>query len=456
MYQKKMTALIIGLLLIGSDLHANDSAIKHFQSALSACERALQMEMPKSQGSLKILQSLSKRYQRNKQLALGKEPALKDSTTELYKGEFFEEKTFKEAFQICEAKLATKAAAAKENVAKRLEQRKNEQQTQQEVVSDLMKKMEMANQQVKVAIEENCVVYLQMLNEMDAEEKTPPAKEKVASLHKNYQTAKQKALEIYPDIVKQFQTVVIPDPLEKKKENRTIHGWFNRCEEAFAEQLTEKTAEETEEKIPEFADEVGPRNPRDVIKPEIDQEASAPPPSETEVPSGEEEEASEIEEVKKSAVKPLESQQSAKHSTEPVDPEEVEEPAVSVPQPVEKKKAAVKPVANPPPEEEISPEEKVSPEPAVSKATEEDTDSEAVPPEDEDREYQTAVEKLQGDRLKILKENKRLPDFVDDENFDLQKAKAWQFKNEDKCKTYRFKGNKSVGEKATTGECPEF
>jgi hypothetical protein len=251
MYLKQIIILILGL-FFSHILQADDLAVKRFQAALSACERALQMEVPKSRGSLKILQSLLKRYQRNKQLALETEESLKDSTEQHYTGEFFVEKTFEEAFQTCESKLVTKVNGAEKSVAEKIAERKSKQQEQEAVVEALVDKIEAAKKYVKIAVEENCAIYLQMTIQTD-EEKSLPSKAKLASLHQGYKKAKQEALDIYPDIIKQFYAAVIVDPFtaEKKQESKAVVNWFKYCEEAFAEQTPEKTATLVGPKLPQ-------------------------------------------------------------------------------------------------------------------------------------------------------------------------------------------------------------
>lgn len=239
MYVKQITILLIsGLCLFISTVQGDDLAVKRFQSGLNACDRALAMEMPKSRGALQVLQSLQKRYQRNKEQALESEATLKDSTKHHYVGDFFaEQTTFQEAFQICETKLATKLNEAKQVVAEKIAEREDKQLQQEAVVEHLVDKIEAAKEQVKIAVEKNCLVYLQSTQQVDGE-KPALTEEKIAALQTDYKAAKQKSLEIYPDIVKQFYTVTMLDPLtaEKTEESKPILNWFKSCEALFTEE----------------------------------------------------------------------------------------------------------------------------------------------------------------------------------------------------------------------------
>jgi len=419
MYLKQTIILILGL-FFSHILQADDLAVKRFQAALSACERALQMEVPKSRGSLKILQSLLKRYQRNKQLALETEESLKDSTEHLYTGEFFVEKTFEEAFQTCESKLVTKVNGAEKSVAEKIAERKSKQQEQEAVVEALVDKIEAAKKYVKIAVEENCAIYLQMTIQTD-EEKSLPSKAKLASLHQGYKKAKQEALDIYPDIIKQFYAAVIVDPFtaEKKQESKAVVNWFKYCEEAFAEQTPEKTATL-----------VGPKLPQTKKAPSLDKK-----------PLSTSESTEETDEIEKTVT----------HI------DDKEKPVEIVARPTEEdEEENLDETATPSAEEDI--------EETVTNSTEDEepltvtTEDEDTLPEEEEIvvDYKKIMDALQGDRARILKENNRLPDYVDNEEDNFQAAKTWQYENEDKCVIYQFRGDKLVRTKMVPGECPEF
>ena len=104
-----------------------------------------------------------------------------------------------------------------------------------------------------------------------------------------------------------------------------------------------------------------------------------------------------------------------------------------------------------PPENNPANATKAEPKPAQSRddITELDFDQE---------EYQQIVSTSTADRLKVLKNEGRLPDYVNDEDSDYQKANTWQYENEEQnlCNIYKFKENKLVESKNLSGECPSF
>jgi hypothetical protein len=76
--------------------------------------------------------------------------------------------------------------------------------------------------------------------------------------------------------------------------------------------------------------------------------------------------------------------------------------------------------------------------------------------EESDPEYEMALKSFKGDRLNVLTHEKRFPEFVDDEDNDVQKSKIWQYEDDEKCTTYTFQGDKLIKSKTTRGECESF
>jgi hypothetical protein len=58
-------------------------------------------------------------------------------------------------------------------------------------------------------------------------------------------------------------------------------------------------------------------------------------------------------------------------------------------------------------------------------------------------EYQKLLNATEGDRQKILKDEKRLPDYINDEDNDYKKADHWQYESEDGI-TMQEKGKQST------------
>jgi arginyl-tRNA--protein-N-Asp/Glu arginylyltransferase len=339
-------------LFIVTIVQADELANKEFRAALAVCEKALQVETPKSSGSLSRLSSLLKRYQRSRDSALAIDPSLKDSTEQHYKGDYFADKSFVEVYRICENELANKVSQAELQVKQREANRKARQQQILEQSDELIKNMSTAKEYVTAAINQHCISYL----------RTPTLKEEaLSSLYQEYQQARQKALETYPDIVKQFHraTMIDPDSGEEQVVSKTIENWFKYCDAQFTHQDSVSSVKE-EATVPS------------------ETEGPLLPPSSTEVKT-----------------------------------------PTTVPQP-EKNEAAVSDEA------EIDPE------------------------------YQEALKNFKGGRLKVLTDEKRLPDFVNDEDNNLQKASVWQYEDDKKCTTYTFQGDNLIKPKITPGECDSF
>jgi hypothetical protein len=102
---------------------------------------------------------------------------------------------------------------------------------------------------------------------------------------------------------------------------------------------------------------------------------------------------------------------------------------------------------------------------AKAEAKLEQPEEDATKPEDDvtepdfaQEEYQQVMSQSTADRLKVLKDEGRLPDYVNDDDSDYQKANLWQYENEEQnqCNTYKFAENKLVESKNLSGECPSF
>ncbi len=350
MYLKILCLLFIGMIV--GIVQADELANKKFRAALNVCEKALQVEMPKSYGSLSRLNGLLKRYQRNRDEALAVDPSLKDSTEQHYKGDFFADKPFVEAYRICEGELPSKVSQAESQVQQKESARKARQQALSEQSNALLEKIDLAKNYVASAINRHCANYLRA---------PTSASDAVSPLYQEYQQAKQQAIATYPEIVRQFHQVLITDPEngEEKTVSKTVGLWFKYCDAQFTHQ-PEKEEEPPAKENPSTAVEAeGPMLPP-ASPPVVEKTADAPEPS----------------------------------------PENQED--------------------------EIDPD------------------------------YQAALKYFKGDRLKVLTDEKRVPDFVDNEDNDLKKSNVWQYEDEEKCTTYTFQSNKLTKSKTTPGECDSF
>ncbi len=448
----------------------NDLAVKKFESAISACEKGLQMNMPKSKGSLTILQNLFKKYQRHRDAALAMEGSLKSSEEERYAGSFFSKRSFLEIYQICERELTEKVAQAETKVADKMKNLDNQQAQSEADIQVLLEKNHAAKQQLVLAIDKHCASYL-----------LKPEGGISAPVYKEYQAAKQQALQTYPAIVNQFHTVAFTDSAtgEAKNVNKTVQAWFDHCDTAFTGPATpEKPATVASNLAPVASDEEGP------MRTSPEEESTVPPPAESVAASAKEgvtPSSPPSEQVSPPATTPTAPEPIAppttvaEKTTTPSPPTEIamatsQAPTTEMTSPPEPSLTSPQ-LANPDNSAEndktASPNNRASSKNSAAPTTEnaqeangdnaEDDENDAENVDDEMAEYRGVMAKAQGDRLKILKDEKRLPEFVDDQDFNYLKAKIWQYEKPtgDKCNIYTFKGNQLIKTvKNFSGACP--
>jgi len=213
-----------------------------------------------------------------------------------------------------------------------------------------------------------------------------------------YQAAKQKALATYPDIGKHFHeaTMFNSEIAEEEVLNKTVESWFEFCDGAF--NLTPTASALVNEQLlppqPEAAVSILPDNANLML-----------PPIPTHLPSN-------------------------------ANPQFVPPPVV---QPIEQQPIAMMDVPVDEAEEE------------VDMSYNEDEYSEEADPD-----YQQALSTLKDDRAKVLRDEKRMPDFVDNEDFNLNVAGWWRYEKDEgrRCVTYSFKLNSLVRTQEQPGECP--
>lgn len=394
-----VTAILLSL-FIHQALAATDTlAIRQLQFAFNACERGLQSEKPESQGSFRVLQSLLKKYENNRDSALQKMPNLKDSDTERYSGTLLDGKTFAEAYQTCENELYEKILSAEQYINEKREKRKARQQAHQAEVEATLQKINQAKQEITVAINQNCMQFML----------TPTTTSR--HMYDNYLASKQKALAIYPKIVKQFHdiTTVDPDTNESTTETKTVQYWFEHCEEAFAEQGYGETAEIAKLSPPQT-------------------ETTTPLPIglpiETEQPTAD------MTGMNVSTMSSMASMTIDDNMDDDVVPNEDEDAEIT---------------------DTMNDEEDMT----GMSGMDEDTGTTTDNVSEDNEEYKATLAKVQGERAKILTDEGRLPDFNNDEEGIIENASEWQYEAEDgsQCIIYTFKDNALVNTKTIKGEC---
>ncbi len=375
---KLLLALPIWLLTIATAQAADPLAVLHYQTALGACERGTQMPMPKSTGSLKILQAQLKRYQRNMQDALKIDPKLKESS-QTYTGSYFVNLPFSKGYEQCENNLTSKVEEAEATINSNLTERNNRQTAQQDALKALEKKQLAVKPSLHAALDKYCHPFL-----VDRTKAAPDSEQQ-------YFAAKKQSLAAYPEVGNEFHSITYVDPLTNQEttDSKQVYVWFNLCEEAF--------------KAP----------PAAAVTPTP--ATSAPRPTAP---------ASVVEDEGPSLPKPAK-QPTVQPATPPVAP----------PAPV----VADKPLADD--GKEIT-----------------DAESDQAYEAQMEAEYQDALKKMAGDRLKIMEQMKRVPDYVDDDDNDFAKAKTWQYEKDDgnKCDVFHFKDNTLFKTENLKKECPPF
>ncbi len=227
---KSTIGLLVFLLMVNlTNAKAAESyASLKFQYALGECERGLDANLPTTKSSLRILKLSLKRYERNRDVALRKDMTLPKSQDLMSTEGRLNDKTFAEAFQICEDTLASTIENAERHVAKLLEKRKARMSRNQVKVEALREKINAAKSQVDVAINQSCVRIIQQATNIDPHR-----------LLIKFKKAKQNALNAYPNIAKQFHEIILKDADtgEEQKLIKTVQGWFTHCDALFDEAL---------------------------------------------------------------------------------------------------------------------------------------------------------------------------------------------------------------------------
>ncbi len=339
---------------------ADKLAIKNFETAIGFCERVLQAEMPKSSGSLRVLKSNWKKYQNNVQNALERAPDLAKTNSYTYSGGYFVEKAYSSIYQICNEELPEKINEAVAHLDELRRDRVARLNQQRALLKAIEQKTKIAKNYVTEAIDRHCATYVRS--------PSPNA----IGLQISYQTAKQKALEIYPEITRHFHEATIFNSKLGQEEivNKTVGSWFEFCDMTLNVNI-DPAVQLSSDTVPVLSDHAG------LILPPLPTDISDNVP--------------------------------------------------------------------PPPQIPISE--------SVIEAAE---DEEKAYSEEDDPEFQQAIQTVKGDRIKVLEKEKRLPDYVDHEDFNLNLSTWWRYENENAtaCVTYNFKVNSLTRTHEQPGECP--
>jgi hypothetical protein len=470
-----ITTLVITYLFISlfnnQAISAEQRAIQKFKFALNACDRGMDMKMPRSKGSLRVLKSLLRRYQYNRDAALALDASVKDLDTEYYVDQFFTEQTsFTEAYQICENEFVEKVANAEVYIKQKMAERKARQKELEAKRQALIKKQQAAKREVFLAINEYCASFLR-----------DPTSD-VKSLLNNYQTAKQKALEFYPQIVNQVYQATVMDR-ENSKEisiSKTIQAWFEYCETAFQPQQTHAEPPPVgpmpmmsmSQESMALIEKEGPRPPSMISEtttienpenPKADEPNAKTDNLETDTPEEKTtlsmtDSMTEMDEIAKTF--PETDTPKTEETTSSM--AEIDKTAETLAL-LETKKQNEQLLKQPEENENVWAETEDEMAETDEEKDEEDENrneeyTDADYQQELKEEFQKVMATLSGDRLTILKKEGRLPDYVDHDDGIYHKAKIWQYEEEksNQCRIYTFKGNKLSQNKTEMGECPPF
>lgn len=484
----KMSRLTITVLVItclftsifnNQAIGAEQRAVQKFKFALNACDRGMDMKMPRSRGSLRVLKSLLRRYQYNRDAALALDASVKDLNTEYYVDQFFVTQTsFAQAYQICENEFVEKVADAETYIKQKIAERKARQKELEAKRQALIKKQQAAKREVFLAINEYCASFL----------RSPTSD--IEPLFKNYQTAKQKALEFYPQIVNQIYQATVMNR-ENGKEismSKTIQAWFEYCEAAFQPKLTHAEPPPVGPmpmtSLPQesmaLIEKEGPRPPSMISEtttienpenPKADEPNAKTDNLETDTPEEKTtlsmtDSMTEMDEIAKTfpETDTPETEETTSSTAETDKTAEMDKTADTLAL-LENKKQNEQLLKQSEENENVRAET----EDEMIETDEEEDDDDNENNENEEytdadyqqelkEEFQKVMATLSGDRLTVLKKEGRVPDYVDHDDGIYHKAKVWQYEEykNNQCRIYTFKGNKLSQSKTEVGECPPF
>lgn len=429
-----LRVLFVGCLMCSTNLAVaeNKAAVRYLDVALDNCERGMRAAMPRSAIALRVLQRYQQKYQRYREAALTIAPAL-EQYSEPYEGEgdFFNDKTYSEALEACELQFTDKVVKAQTVVAKRLAQAKQKIKAQTKTREQ---RLDRSRTEISHAIGRNCLPY----NEPPTMEMLSPKLKHQLNLDKmSFTLAIKKAQELYPAILQQTYQATNTSTGEAVKFN--VEGWIDHCGKIFADYeasliaLHKQKEELEDQEIPE-EDE----NFDEIPFPEDEEDAEGFLADE-DLAAEEEDDEGPLPDDETEAMAPA-GPEAGLPSMEDTGPEEEMDLAVG-----------------PTPEDEV-PEEEIDEIP-MEEALPEDEQEDEFPPEGEEDEFLNELRAaVKGDRLKVLQDMGKVPDFTDNDD-NPERADIWQFENDDgtRCTVFTFKGNKVVSrKKPIKGECPEL
>jgi len=431
------------------------------------CEHALAVKPPKTKLALRVLQRYFKKYVLYRDAASARDSGIWASEEQHPTGKRFVDKTYSEILAQCERELPRKLKAAETAL---LEYQAKQTQITQQKEQSQQKQRQQAMQHVKLAVSRYCQQYLRQpvpetLNEA--------AKAQLNQDYAAYTNARKAALALSSDIQQLGFKSVVKGAQNQQflPKEQSIREWFDYCEIVFAEHLS-KTVEAEGPPVPVIVNtaeaEVEPIKPKEVtqdIESSVEQTSitfvKEEPQPKVEIKLKEQPAA---QTNKKPDTKSLVfgiDKASEKETTMTEETVELknEQPADEevAPKPIVKDIAKANQTEEKRVEEALLTEESETTE--SEKAIAEDEDAEET--EEVDEEYLAILKKAKADRTKILKKEKRLPEYLDEDQEDALASKEWFFEDYDKndnpsaCRIYVFSRNKLKEEDGYEGSCFE-
>ncbi|GEM_PF-2576661 len=482
-----ITAFVSFFLLTPSVWGIDAYAERKIRLAAMECEHALNVQPPKTEIALRVLQRYFQKYSLYRDAAVARDPDLWISEEQHPTGKRFLDKSYQAILSLCERELPKKLEQAAQDFARYQERQKNAAQQQQALHQQQQTK---ALQQVKQAVGHYCQNYSRLPVQSELSDS---AKLQLNNDYAAYTQARKAALGLYADIEQDNFAGLLKtqDQAALQPKTQSVREWFEYCELVFADHLS-KTVEAEGPPVPN-----APVNKAELAPAKPVQTAEAAPTKRVEgadetkgevatdkstsTASNASTAAALVKPAKPVAVpantpesKPVDKQQP---STPPIATAAAQPPApisqmpekspAKVPTPTP---AAVKPKPEAPPTppaqakpEVVKPAEKAPADTADTAAGVADTGDvgDTGDAGDEEDDYQLALKKAKADRLKILKKEKRAPEYLDEDQDNILASKEWFFEDYDNkdnpkaCRIYTFKGDALAEQDAIKGSCFE-
>ncbi len=396
-----LLGLLTGISAAGNSWAYDSNALRNMQTAIMQCERGLQADTPRSRVAFQVLNRYLEKYQRYKDAALQADPSLAEAE-ELYTGDYFTEKPYVAVYQTCDSELTDKVARAEAELEQRMRENQERFAARQDSLETTIAK---AKLKVANAVNRYCANFIAPpgLDALDAQ-----MEKKLDKAESRYQRAKQQALEIYPGIVNEEHRALIFQQGMTQNVTEDVKTWFEYCDKVFPvyrEQL--RVLLKGEGTPPEMPLLVEPAVGMDMA------EAPMPPMGEDEAMTYEEEPGMEED-----------------------DPGMMDDMA----------------------EEDIPPDEE-----ELAYADEDEFNDMA---EEEGgftddvfaEEFNEFLSSVDGDRVDVLEEHGRLPDYFPADAEDIANAETWGFESEVgenlNCQLYTFQGDTLSSSKTLKEGCP--